>query len=104
MFDQQRDRIPGLLEAFVHAARDSDPRHPIAVIWSEVQTQLAAVIAELQTRGAIPTWVQPEPMAALIVAVAAGTVVNETMARSGVSHHQVAGQFTKLLISARTDA
>jgi AcrR family transcriptional regulator len=104
MFDEQRDRIPGLLEAFVHASREQASRDPIAATWVEVRTQLAAVIDELRSHGAIPVWVEPEPMAALIVAVAAGTVVNETVAPGGVGHRQVAAQFVSLLINVRTDA
>jgi AcrR family transcriptional regulator len=104
MFEQQRDRVPGLLEAFVHASREQESRGPIAAIWAEARTQLAAVISELQARRAIPTWVQPEPMAALIVAVAAGTVVNETVAPGGIGHRDLATQFTSLLINARTNA
>jgi AcrR family transcriptional regulator len=103
-FDEQRDRIPGLLEAFVHAARHSNSRDPVAEIWIAVRTQLSTVIAELQSLGTVPTWVQPEAMAALIVAVAAGTVVNETVAPGEVGHREVAGQFANLLVNARTDA
>ncbi len=64
----------------------------------------SAVIGELHSSGTIPSWVQPEPMAALIVAVTAGTVVNETIAPGGVGHREVAAQFTSLLISASSNA
>lgn len=102
-FEQQRDRIPGLLEAFVHAARSSDTRDPIATIWNDVHTKLSAVITELHDRGAVPTWVQPASMAALIVAVAAGTVVSATITPVDGRHRQIAAQFTHLLINVSAD-
>lgn len=104
MFDEQRDRIPGLLEAFVHASREHESRGPVAAIWVEVRATLAAVIGELRSRGAIASWVQPDPMAALIVAVAAGTAVNETVAPGGVGHREIAAQFASLLVNAGADA
>jgi AcrR family transcriptional regulator len=100
-FDEQRDRIPGLLETFVHAARDRAARGPNVAIWVEVRTQLSAAIAELRSAGAIPAWVEPDAMASLIIAVAAGTVVNETIDPDGAGHRQVAAQFAALLIGRR---
>jgi AcrR family transcriptional regulator len=100
-FDAERGRIPGLLDVFVSAARDPAARGPIATIWNEVKTQLAAVITELRARDAVPVWVEPDAMASLIVAVVAGTVVNEAVDPGGDAHRPVASQFTNLLISAR---
>lgn len=102
-FDEHHDRIPGLLEAFVHAARDEDAGGPLAALWLDVQAKLGAVIAELQAVAAVPAWVEPASMAALIVAVAAGTVVSETAAPGGVGHRQIASQFALLLVSTRAD-
>jgi AcrR family transcriptional regulator len=100
-FDAERGRIPGLLDVFVSAARDSAARGPIAAIWGEAKAQLGAVIAELRAQDAIPTWVDPEAMASLIVAVVAGTVVNEAVAPGGDAHRQVALQFANLLLTAQ---
>ena len=103
-FDQHRDRVPGLLEVFVHTARDEDPSNPIVSVWTEVRGRLAAVIAELRARAVIANWVEPDAMAALIVAVVAGTVVNETVDRAGPGHREVAAQFAGLLLHARPNA
>jgi AcrR family transcriptional regulator len=99
-FDEQRDRAPALLEVFVHAARDPDPHNLVARIWADLRAQLASLVDELRSRGAIPQWVAPEAMAALILAVAAGTVVGTTVEPSGVSHRDVAAQFANLLLTA----
>jgi AcrR family transcriptional regulator len=103
-FDEHRDRVPGLLEVFVHTARDRDPANPIVAVWTEVRARLAAVITELRTGNVIAEWVDPDAMAALIVAVVAGTVVNETVDPSGPGHRAVAAQFAALLLHARPAA
>jgi AcrR family transcriptional regulator len=99
-FEEQRDRVPGLLEVFVHAARAADRENPVTAIWTNLRTQLAEVIAELRSSGAVPEWVGPDAMAALIVAVAAGTVVSVTVEPAGVSHRDIAAQFAALLLAA----
>jgi AcrR family transcriptional regulator len=101
-FDEHRDRVPGLLEVFVHAARTPESDNPMAAIWRDLRTRLATVIAELRTSGAVPQWVEPDAMAALIVAVAAGTVVSVTVEPAGVSHRDIATQFAALLLAAGT--
>ena len=103
-FDRHRDRVPGLLEVFVHTARDRDPRNPIVAVWTEVRHRLESVIDELRAGAVIADWVDPSAMAALIVAVVAGTVVNETVDPAGPGHRLVAAQFAGLLLQARPAA
>jgi AcrR family transcriptional regulator len=99
-FDVERDRVPGLLEVFVQAARDPGAREPIVVIWNEVNAQLRATLAELRARNFVPAWVDPDAMSALIIAVVAGTVVSVTVDPEGVQHRDVAAQFATLLVNA----
>ncbi len=99
-FEKQRERVPGLLEVFVHAARDPDPENPIATSWRDLRNRVASVIDELRVSGAVPVWVAPDAMAALILAVAAGTVVSVTVEPSGTSHRDIAAQFASLLLAA----
>jgi AcrR family transcriptional regulator len=101
-FDEQRERVPGLLEVFVHAARDTDRDNPVRVTWVGLRERLATVIHELRTAGAVPTWVAPDAMASLILAVAAGTVVSSTVEPTGVDHRAIAAQFVSLLLEARS--
>jgi AcrR family transcriptional regulator len=103
-FQEQRDRAPGLLEVFVHAARDPDDGNPITRIWTDLRTRLAAVIAELRASGAVPSWVEPNAMAALVLAVGAGTVVSATVEPAGVGHRDIATQFAHLLLTAGSGA
>jgi AcrR family transcriptional regulator len=99
-FETQRERVPGLLEVFVHAARAPEPNNPLTRIWRDLHTRLTAVITELRTSTAVPTWVEPNAMAALILAVAAGTAVSLTVEPDGATHRDIATQFTGLLLAA----
>lgn len=99
-FEQERDRAPGLLEVFVHAARESDTSSPVVQIWNDLRAQLARVIRELRDTGSIPEWVAPDAMAALILAVGAGTVVSSTVEPARVDHRAIAAQFASLLLAA----
>jgi AcrR family transcriptional regulator len=101
-FEQQRDRAPGLLEVFVHGARDPGMSTPVAQIWSHLRAQLVRVITELRDTGSIPGWVAPDAMAALILAVGAGTVVSATVEPDRVDHRAIAAQFASLLLAAGT--
>jgi AcrR family transcriptional regulator len=100
-FDAQRERLPGLLEVFVHAARDTDRDNPVTATWTDLRNRLTGVIDELRTGALVPAWVAPEAMAALILAVAAGTVVSVTVEPEGVRHRDIASQFANLLLAAR---
>jgi hypothetical protein len=91
-----------LLEVFVHAARDPDTSSPVAQIWSHLRAQLARVITELRDTGSIPGWVAPDAMAALILAVGAGTVVSTTVEPGRDDHRAIAAQFASLLLAAGT--
>jgi AcrR family transcriptional regulator len=99
-FDAERDRVPGLLEVFVHGARDPAARAPIVEIWTEVRAHLRTTLEELRARDAVPLWVDPNAMATLIIAVVAGTVVNETVDPGHGAHRDVAAQFANLLVGA----
>jgi AcrR family transcriptional regulator len=99
-FEAQRERLPGLLEVFVHAARDPDPDNPVSATWTDLRNRLTTVIEELLSNELVPAWVAPEPMASLILAVAAGTVVSVTVDPAGVDHHDIASQFASLLLAA----
>ena len=104
IFEAQSHRMPALLEVFVQAARDGSGDHVVARTWADFRDRLATVIQELRDGGAVPTWVEPESMATLILVVAAGTAVGVTVAPETVSHRAVASQFAGLLLAAQTRA
>ena len=70
--EQLAERLPGLLEVFVHAARDPDPGNPVTATWTDLGARLAAVITELHAGGvSAGLGGTRQAMAALILAVAA---------------------------------
>ena len=98
-FDTQRGRAPAALEVFVHATRDEIRPSPVARTWSDLREQLAGVVAELRDGGTVPVWVDPHAMAALIMAVAAGTVVGAAVEPTADDHRDIAAEFVKLLLA-----
>jgi AcrR family transcriptional regulator len=100
IFEAQRQRVPALLEVFVHAARDGAGDGVVARTWADFRDRLGAVIEELRARNVVPAWVEPESMASLILVVGAGTAVGATVAPETVSHRAVASQFAGLLLAA----
>jgi AcrR family transcriptional regulator len=101
-FETRRSQAPALLDAFVHGAQHATAQSPVAKTWASVREQLAEVIAELRVGGAIPNWVEPDAMAALIMAVAAGTVLGSAVEPTAINHRDIAAQFTGLLLAAAT--
>jgi AcrR family transcriptional regulator len=97
-FDEARDRAPALLEVFVHAARDADANDPVARQWATLRSRLEGAIHELRDGGTVPAWVDAGAMAALILAVGAGTVVASAVDAS-TDHRAIGAQFAALLLA-----
>jgi AcrR family transcriptional regulator len=100
-FEQHRDEAPAHLEALVHAPRLPALHEGVLALWSELRGRLAAQLGDLSERGLLPAWIRPEPMAALLVAVATGVVLEATVDPEGVELDAVSGQFAGLLLAAR---
>jgi AcrR family transcriptional regulator len=98
-FDRARDRAPALLDAVVHAIRTRSP--DVIALWDELRSHLARHIAALRDAGAVPAWVDPDAMASLILAVAAGVTVAIGIDPDGPDHRAIANQLAGLLLSTR---
>jgi AcrR family transcriptional regulator len=98
-FEDARDRVPALLEVFVHASHRSDGRDLLGQTWVALRVRLAEVITELRAAGAAPAWVDADAMASLILAVVAGTVVASAV-DVGTDHRAIGAQFASLLLAA----
>jgi len=86
------------------ATRDAGYRRRALKLYRSVGDELAALIAALVADGAIPDWVEPEPMASLILSVANGVALQTRLDPSGPDHSAMAGQFAGLLLAASTAA
>lgn len=100
-FEQARDHVPGYLEALAAATHDRTLRDEIAGVLAELRDSLAASIRELRDAGHIATWVQPGPMAALIVAAGDGIVLHSALGPDE-DPERILQQVVELLLSART--
>jgi hypothetical protein len=69
-----------------------------------VQERLAGLVLALRESAAVPAWVDPDAMAALILSVAVGVTVSTAVAPDGPDHRAIAAQFGALLLAARSDS
>jgi AcrR family transcriptional regulator len=97
-FDEMRNRAPALLDAVTHAIRTEAPE--VRALWQELRGHLARHIAALRDAGAVPGWVEPDAMAALILSVSAGVTVAIAIDARGPDHRAIANQFASLLLAA----
>lgn len=100
-FDAHRDEAPAFLEALVEAPRMAPLRAGVVGLWAELRQLLAAQVRELQDRGALGPWADPEAISALLIAVANGLVLQVTVDPDGPPLEAMAGQFAALLLAAR---
>ncbi|GLY85730.1 TetR/AcrR family transcriptional regulator [Actinoallomurus iriomotensis] len=98
--DEAHEHVPAYLEALATAARDEAVRAPIVAMLAELREALAASIRELRDAGLIASWVEPEPMAALIVAAGDGFVLHTTLDPDAHSPGATLDQVTRLLLAA----
>jgi AcrR family transcriptional regulator len=97
-FDDARELTPALLDAVAHAIRHHTP--DVVDLWEQLRSRLARQITGLREAGAVPAWVEPDAMASLILAVAAGVTVAIGIDPDGPDHRAIASQFAALLLAA----
>lgn len=101
-FEQHRDAAPVYLEALVQAPRIPYLRRGVLELWSELRHSLAEQMTTMKARAELPDWVEPTPMAALLVAVANGLALHVSVDPAGASLGAMAAQFGSLLLAARS--
>lgn len=89
------------LEALLLATRDPAYAKRARALYRTIRQRLAAVISEMMEAQAIPSWIDADAMAALILATANGIVVQTLVEPRGPDQQAMAGQFAALLIAAR---
>jgi AcrR family transcriptional regulator len=101
-FAQHRDEAPAFLQALVEAPRIAPLQAGVVRLWDDLCELLAGHISEMQGRGELGSWVEPQAMSALLVAVANGLVLQVTTDPDGPGLDAMAAQFGGLLLAART--
>lgn len=99
--DQAHEHFPAYLEALATASRNETVRAQIVGLLAELRGALAASIRELRDSGYIAEWVEPEPMASLIIAAGDGFVLHSTLDPASHAPGPMLHQVTQLLLAAR---
>ena len=100
-FEDHRDAAPAYMQALAHAPLAGPLREGIVELWAELRGLLAADIRAIQDAGELGAWVDPDLMAAVLVAVANGFVVQVTVEPDGPALPALAAQFGSLMLAAR---
>lgn len=100
-FEAHRHQVGLYLEALAQAPRIEAVGQPMIELWRELQALLASQIAEMKAAGELAPGIDPQAMAALLVAVANGLAVQVAVDPEGPSLTAMAAQFTALLVEAR---
>jgi AcrR family transcriptional regulator len=100
-FEQHRDEAPVYLEALVQAPRIETLQLGLTDLWTELRQLLAGHITQMRQAGELAAWVRPDAMAAVLIAVANGLVMQSVTDPNGPTLPAMASQFGALLLAAR---
>jgi AcrR family transcriptional regulator len=95
-------RVPAYIEALALVPRSEQFRDQIRALLAELRGVLAAALRELKNAGAIADWVDPESMAALVIAAADGAAIHLAIDPGGLDVDDLLDQAVELLLAAST--
>jgi hypothetical protein len=98
-----REMLPVYLEALVAAPRHDTLRAGVEELLAEVRTFLSAQLREQQETGYLPSWVEPDAMATLLVSTADGIALHAALEPDAVDPGALAAQAVQLLLASRGD-
>jgi AcrR family transcriptional regulator len=101
-FERSRRDTVVYLEALLLATRDARYRRRALKLYRSIGRRLEELVVHLRDEGVIPAWVEPAPMASLVLAVANGIALQTRLDPSGPRHDAIARQFAGLLLAAAT--
>ena len=100
-FEEHRSAAPTYLQAMAQAPLLPMLQSGLATLWADLRRVLAADMAELQQRGELASWIDPDTMAGVLIAVANGLVLATTVDPDGPPLPAMAAQFGDLLLAVR---
>ena len=101
-FADRSDDAPAYVEALVQARHLPALEEGILDLVGKLRRFFADQIAAQQEAGQLPGWIDPAPMATLILAVLNGIVVQAVLDPAGTDVDAVAAQFASLLLAVAT--
>ena len=101
--DEAVDLLPVYLEALVQAPRRNPLRLGVEQELAELRRLMADQIEQMREANDLPRWVEPEPMAMLLLAAADGIALHAALEPEGFDAGAVAAQAIQLLLAARSE-
>jgi AcrR family transcriptional regulator len=101
-FGEARDLLPAYFEALVRAPRDDLLRRGVGELLGELRALLRDQIQDQKDQGLLPGWVEPDAMAALLLALADGIALHSALNPEAIDHDAIAVQVAQLLLAARS--
>jgi AcrR family transcriptional regulator len=95
-------RVPAYIEALALMPRSEQFRDQIRALLAELRATLAAALHELKDAGVLADWVDPESMAALVIAAADGAAIHLAIDPDGLDADDLLDQAVQLLLAAST--
>ena len=95
-------RVPAYLEALALVPRSEDFRQQIRGLLAELRAEIAGSLRELKDAGYLADWIDPDAMAALVLAAADGTAIHLALDPEGLDADDVLSQVVPLLLAAST--
>lgn len=100
LFERSVAHVPVYLAALAALPHSPPVAAGLSSLWADVREALAADIARQLDAEALPGWVDPHAMAALILSLVNGVVIAASVDPDGPDHRIVAMQFLSLLLAA----
>lgn len=99
LFGDHRDQLAGYLSCLAQSAHQARLGAAVRGLSRELRRWLAEEMRSQQSRGLVPEWVQPEAMAALIVALVNGVVAGAVVDPEQSDPRAIGQQFAGLLVA-----
>ncbi len=78
LFCEHRNELPAFVECLATASRNPTVAAELQTLFEQLTGTISEEIGRQQHTGAIPTWVQPRPMAQLVISIVHGVIVRAT--------------------------
>jgi AcrR family transcriptional regulator len=95
-------RVPAYVEALALVPRSEPFRDRIRELLAGLRADLTDALTQLRDAGYLADWVEPGPMAALVLAAADGIAIHLALDPDGTDVDAVLGQVVPLLLAAST--
>jgi AcrR family transcriptional regulator len=101
-FEDAREILPAYFQALVQAPRSSAVQAVMSETVDEFRAILTRQTTEMRTAGYLPSWVVPEAMATVLIAILDGLALQAIINPQALNPDVVLGQVVNLLMAVRT--